>query len=97
MILRSKPPGLPVQTSTGAHGLDRRPRGVDNFQPSIATVHEFDERVGFRIRRDFNDLCVQRSFETERCRQRVDELHEHAVQVGAQEAPVAQNPACNVT
>ena len=40
---------------------------------------------------------VQRSFETGRCRARVDELREHAVRVGVQEAPVAQNPACNVT
>ena len=82
MIPRLKPAGLPVHTLTGAHGLDRRPCGVDSFQPSIATVHEFDAQVGFPIRLDLNDLRVQRSVETRRCRQRVDELREHAVRVG---------------
>ena len=51
----------------------------------------------FPIRLDLNDLRVQRFVETRRCRQRVDELREHAVRVGEKEALVAKNPARNVT
>ena len=89
--------GVSVHTLTGAHGLDRRPAALTAFNPVSPRYMNLMRRSGSRLGLDLNDLRVQRSVKTRRCRKREDELREHAVRVGEKERCPESSLQCHTS